>query len=295
MTRAIAIAALVALVVAPATLTNIACARAKTNDATPPAGATRVVSLSPSTTEAMFAIGAGAELVGRSRYCDYPPQALALPQVGGYVDPNLEAILALRPDLVVGARGPAGPKLAETLASHGVATFFPETESLAQVDAMLKALGSKTGHDVDADHEVARIDAREAAIAAAVASLPRVRVLLVFDADPIVVAGPHGFPDEMIARAGGVNVVAEGSAYPTLGVERIMALDPDVILDTSAAASHGAGAKIALDVPGWREVGAVKRGRVVPLTDEAVLRPGPRIDLGLLAIARALHPDAALP
>jgi iron complex transport system substrate-binding protein len=285
MTRAIAMAA--------AMLTLSACSRGKTNDA-PPA-IPRVVSLSPSTTEAMFAIGAGGELVGRSRYCDYPPQALALPQVGGYVDPNLEAILALRPDLVVGARGPAGPKLEETLASHGVATFFPETESLAQVDAMLRALGAKTGHVADADHEVARIDAHEAAIGAAVAAKPRVRVLLVFDADPIVVAGPHGFPDEMIARAGGVNVVTEGSPYPTLGVERIIALDPDVILDTSGAAAHGAGATIGIDVPGWREVRAVKRGRVVALTDEAVLRPGPRIDVGLAAIARALHPDAALP
>jgi iron complex transport system substrate-binding protein len=279
--------------IAAATVALLACSRAKTND--PPPAAKRVVSLSPSTTEAMFAIGAGGELVGRSRYCDYPPEALPLPQVGGYVDPNLEAILGLRPDLVVGARGPAGPKLAETLTAHGVATFFPETESLAQIDAMLRSLGAKTGHGGDAEREVSRIDAHEKAITAAVSSMPKIKVLLVFDADPIVVAGPHGFPDELVTAAGGLNVVTEGSAYPTLGVERVLALDPDVILDASGGGSHGAGGVIARDTPGWREVGAVKRGRVVAIADEAVLRPGPRIDTGLAMIARALHPDAELP
>jgi iron complex transport system substrate-binding protein len=252
----------------------------------------RVVSLSPSTTEAMFALGAGSLLVGRSRYCDYPPAALALPQVGGYVDPNLEAILGLRPDLVVGARGPAGPKLEATLNDHDVATFFPETESLAQIDAMIIALGARIGHAADADREVAALDAREAGITQSVAALPKVRVLLVFGVDPIVVAGPGGFPDELIARAGGVNVVDVGPAYPTLAVERVMALAPGVILDASSA--HGS-EQITPDAPGWREVGAVRAGHVVSLTGEAVLRPGPRISDGLAEIARALHPGAAVP
>jgi len=257
-----------------------------------PLAATRVVSLSPSTTEAMFAIGAGAELVGRSRYCDYPPEVLALPQVGGYSDPNLEAILGLRPDLVIGAHGPAGPKLEESLQAHGPLTFFPETESFAQIDAMLRALGERTGHAEDAQRVVAGLDAREAAITRAVSTLPKARVLLVFGVSPIVVAGPGGFPDELIQRAGGANVVTDGGAYPALGVERVIALDPDVILDTTAG--H-VGTSIGPDSPGWKEVGAVKRGRVIPLADEAVLRPGPRIGDGLATIARALHPDAALP
>jgi iron complex transport system substrate-binding protein len=269
----------------------VACARTKPGS--PPLAA-RIVSLSPSTTEALFAIGAGASVVGRSRFCDYPPAALALPQVGGYVDPSLEAILALRPDLVVGARGPSGPRLAATLGAHGVATFFPETESLAQIDEMLRGLGARTGHVADAGRVALALDGQEAAIARAVAPLPRVRALLVFGVDPIVVAGPHGFPDEMLARAGGANVVTEGSPYPSLGVERVIVLDPDVILDASVTGGAGT-SRITADSPGWREVDAVKRGRVVPLVGEAVLRPGPRIADGLAEIARALHPTAALP
>jgi iron complex transport system substrate-binding protein len=279
------------LVAAAAGLVAFACGREKK---AAPGVASRVVSLSPSTTEALFAIGAGPQVVGRSRYCDYPPEAQALPQVGGYVDPNLEAILALRPDLVVGARGPAGTKYTDALASHAVATLFPETESLTAIDELIRALGDRTGHKDGAARETARLDAHVAAIARTTSWLPKVRVLLVFGLDPIVVAGPGGFPDEVIAKAGGANAVTEGTAYPTLGVERILALDPDVILDASVAEAHG-GERITKDSPGWREVRAVQRGRVVGLADEVVLRPGPRIDEGIATIARALHPDAKVP
>src|SRR3954453_5609120 len=102
--------------------------------------ATRVVSLSPNTTETLFAVGGGNRVVGRSRFCDYPAEVVKIPSVGGYVDASLEAILALRPDLVVGARGPAGPALSEKLGAIGIATFFPPTESMAEIDAMIAEL-----------------------------------------------------------------------------------------------------------------------------------------------------------
>src|SRR5262249_25034797 len=108
----------------------------------PRAPARRVVSLSPSTTEAIFAIGAGRGLIGRSRFCNYPPEAANLPQVGGFIDPNLEAILALRPDLVVGARGPLGPAITERLAEHGAVTYFPPTESIDEIGSMILGLGA---------------------------------------------------------------------------------------------------------------------------------------------------------
>src|SRR6185295_14894222 len=103
----------------------------------------RVVSISPSTTEAAFAIGAGSLLVGRSTYCDYPPEALHLPVVGGFADPSLEAIVARSPTLVIGAHGPAGPALEQALKARSIATFFPETESIAQIEAMIGELGRR--------------------------------------------------------------------------------------------------------------------------------------------------------
>jgi len=258
--------------------------------------ATRVVSLSPNTTETLFAVGAGNRLVGRSRFCDYPPEVLRIPSVGGYVDPSLEAILALAPDLVVGARGPAGPALSEKLGALGIATFFPPTESMAEIDTMIAELAAHVGARDRGVELVAKLRARRREISLAAASEPRVRVLLVFGIMPIVVAGPESFPNEMVELANAENVVATGGAYPSLNIERLITLKPDVIVNAAMAGTPGAqGDGIGRDAPGWREMAAVREGRVVALRDEAVLRPGPRIGDGLAALARALHPTASVP
>ncbi len=268
----------------------------RTRDTTSPSknGATRVVSLSPNTTETLFAIGAGNRVVGRSRFCDFPPEVTKIPSVGGYVDASLEAILALRPDLVVGARGPAGPALSEKLGTLGIATFFPPTESLAEIDAMIGELAAKVGAREEGARVVTRLHARRDAVVHAVAAEPRVRTLLVFSVSPIVVAGPRSFPNEMIELANGDNVAKSGGAYPTLGVERLLALSPDVVVNASMAPGD-TGAGIGQSDPGWRELAAVREGRVVAIRDESVLRPGPRIGEGLATLARALHPAANVP
>jgi iron complex transport system substrate-binding protein len=259
-------------------------------------GSRRVISLSPSTTEAVFAVGAGANLVGRSRYCDYPPEASGLPAVGGYADPSVEAVLGLSPTLVVGARGPAGPALEQALRARGIETYFPETESMAQIEEMLAELGRRLGADAGASRAIARIRARRKAVESAFQGRPRVRAALLFDTGPIVAAGPGSFPDELIRLAGGDNVIARGGAYPTLSVEHLLALDPDVLVDGAAevheGAAPGASRLAALrDAPGWRELRAMREGRVRLLGSAAALRPGPRIGEGLAALARALHGD----
>jgi iron complex transport system substrate-binding protein len=252
----------------------------------------RVVSISPSTTEAVFAIGAGSLLVGRSTYCDYPPEALRLPVVGGYADPSLEAIVARAPTLVVGARGPAGPALQQALEARSIATFFPETESIAQIEQMLGDLGKRLGLEAGAAEAVARIEAVRKRVAAVVVGRPRVRVVLLFDVSPIFAAGPGGFPDELLREAGGKNLIENGGPYPTLDLEHLLALDPDIVLDGASEAHDGSSAsKVAAlrDAPGWRNLRALREGRVRPISVPAVLRPGPRIGDGLITIARALH------
>ena len=163
--------------------------------------AVRVVSISPSTTETLFAIGAGPLTVGRSRYCDRPAEALALPEVGGFVDPNLEAILALRPSLVVGARGPGGSGVTDQLAAQGIELYFPEADSLAGIDTMIAGMGARVGREAQAAAVVQKLDADVATIAREVAAEPKPRVVLVFGLDPVVLAGPGGFADELVARA----------------------------------------------------------------------------------------------
>lgn len=252
-----------------------------------------MVSLTPNTTETLFAIGAGEILVGRSRYCDHPAEARRLPSVGGYIDPSLEAILALRPDLVTGARGPAGPGVTKPLEERGVATYFPPTESIDDIEAMIVGLGRLVGYGEAAQALVSKSRADRQRIAEAIADADRPRVLLVFGTAPIVVAGPGSFADEMLRLSGGTNAMAEGVAYPTLGLERVLALDPDLVINAAVAESHGA-VDLANE-PGWRELRAMKQGQYRAIADDVVLRPGPRIAEGLSILARTIHPHRAIP
>jgi iron complex transport system substrate-binding protein len=265
-----------------------ACTKSKASPRT--AVADRIVSLSPSTTEAVFAVGAGARMVGRSRYCDYPAEVKKLPQVGGYVDPSLETILALKPDLVVGARGPSGSAIADKLEARGIATYFPPTESFDAIDGMVLGIGERTGRPEAARAAVDAVHARIRVIETKVAAVPKTRVLVVFGLEPLSVAGPSSFTDEMIRRAGGTNVITEGGAYPTIGIERVLALDPDVIVN-AAMMEERSSERLRKDAPGWSHVRAVQNDRVKSITDEAVLRPGPRIAEGLAMLARALHSE----
>jgi iron complex transport system substrate-binding protein len=257
-----------------------------------PGGARRIVSLAPSTTEALFAIGAGDRVVGRSRFCDFPPEARALPIVGD-VEPDLEAILELRPDLVVGVGGLTSGRLADKLGARGIPALFPEADSLAGIGALLLDLGERAGHAQDARRVTHALEVRESAIVHWLGNARRLRVLFVVSLAPVVAAGPKSFVDELIRDAGGQNVVGEGGAWATVGLERIVDLDPDIVLDATMGGDGPT--RISPEAPGWGGLRAVREGRVVPIRDERVLRKGPRIAEGLAVLARILHPEAAVP
>ncbi len=252
----------------------------------------RVVSLSPSTTEAMFAIGAGELLVGRSQQCDYPPRAKKLRSVGGFANPDIETVLSLRPSLVIGSRGPSGPVLVERLGGESIATFFPQTNTVRDIGAMLLALGKKLGRDEQARKAKGTIDARLKQIRAWVSSRAAVSAVVVFDANPLFVAGPGGFVDELLELAGGNNLIKGGGAYPTIDIERLVSLDPDVIIDAVNVSVDPAIASKLPAMPGWSTLRAVRTGRVRRLLSSTALRPGPRIAEGLATVARALHNEA---
>jgi iron complex transport system substrate-binding protein len=278
------------LVVAPA------CSRkaTETTDAAPKnvVRAARIVSLTPSTTEALFAIGAGEFTVGRSRYCDYPSAATALPVVGGFVDPNEETIVGLRPTLVVGSQGPSGPGLAQRLSVLGMPVYFPRTESIQEIDDMILGLGARAQHVAEAQAVVAQIHSKLASVAAAVATRPKLRVLLLFSLSPMIASGPNGFPDEMLRLSGAENVIKEGPSYPAVGAEQLAVWDPDVILATAMRDAAGAASVFPARDPSFRNLRAVREKRAVLLSDDTLLRPGPRVADGVLALATILHPEA---
>lgn len=274
-----------------AALAALACARTR------PAGgpALRVVSLSPATTEAVFALGHGPRVVGRSRYCDFPPEVKSVPPVGGFVDPSLEAILGVKPDLVVGVQGPGLRDFAERLDARGIGTFFPPTQSFAEIGAMLVGLARRLGDESRGEAERTRLERERLEVEQAIVGRARPRALFVFGLRPIVVAGAGSFPDEMLRLAGADNaIVADEQRFPTLGVERVLALDPDVVIDATGGAMRE-GISITKDLPGWGEIRAVREGRLIVASDDRLLRPGPRVGQGLAILARALHPGARIP
>ena len=253
----------------------------------------RIVSTTPSITEILFAIGAGDFVVGRTSFCDYPPEAMKVPVVGGFTDLSVEAIVALAPTLVVGERRPGGRDLASDLQAKGIESFFPPMYTLAQIQEMVTTLGAKLGVSEKAAVVASEIRARVAAVEAEVVSLPRPRVLLLFDFHPLVAAGPGAFPNELLALAGAANVVTTGGEYPHLSPEGVLALDPDIVIDGSAGAYPDPPAVLLNGVPGLSALRALKVGSVVRLATKTALRPGPRIGEGVAELAGLIHPGGA--
>ncbi|MBK6512593.1 MAG: ABC transporter substrate-binding protein [Polyangiaceae bacterium] len=255
----------------------------------------RVVSTSPSMTEAVFALGRGELLVGRTSFCDFPAEASRVEVIGGFADPSLERVLSLTPDLVCGERGPAGPDFVAALERQGIATYFPPIDRVGDVLTALEELSRRLDALARGRELTRAIRSRLDEVAAATQGAALVRVVMLFDFKPLVAAGVDTFPDDVIARAGGRNVAAGVGKYPKLGVEGLLELDPDVLLDGSAGAYSEPPEALVASIPGLSALRAAKAGRVVRLPGTSALRPGPRIAEGVLEVARLLHPTRFAP
>jgi iron complex transport system substrate-binding protein len=270
----------------------LACDRSHERTHEQPRGAARIVSVAPSMTETLFALGLGASVVGRSSFCDQPAEAQSIEVVGGFADPNLEKIVSLRPTLLCGERGPAGPTLPERAGQLGIPTFFPPMDSVDQILEAIEALGARLDVGSAANALTTKVRTDLAATAARVADRPRPRVALLFDFRPIVAAGPGTFPHELLLAGGATNPVSGAGKYPKLSAEGLLALDPDVILDGSAGAYAERPEQLLAEVTGLSQLRALREGRVHRLSGTAALRPGPRVAEGVRDIAALLHPEA---
>ena len=258
----------------------------------------RIVSLVPALTEMLFALGAGPQVVAVSSYDEFPPEVKSLPRVGALLDPDMERILALRPDLVViyGSQ----TDLQAQFARAGIRVFNYRHAGLTGVFNTLKELGAAVGRSGEGDRFAREIRERLDAIQARVRGRPRPRTLLVFERDPaslrgVYVSGGVGFLHDMLEIAGGVNVfadVARESVQPS--VEMMLARAPDVVLEVRVKGLL-APADVAEAKRVWgalASVPAVQHGRIQILYGDHLVVPGPRVVQGTEAFARALHPDA---
>ncbi|MEW6092793.1 MAG: cobalamin-binding protein [Chloroflexota bacterium] len=260
-----------------------------------PAAAQRVVSLTPAGTEILFAVGAGSQVVGRDMFSDYPAEAAAAADIGGSMgEYNLEAILALQPDLVL-AGGINPPELVASLDDLGLTVYFlPNPVTLEEMYANLETVGALTGHMSEAAALVESLSARVAAVDAAIAPLSyQPSVYYELDAtDPSnpYTAGPGTFVDLLIQRAGGYNIGSElEGQWATISIEALLVLDPTVIILGDAA--YGETPEKVAARPGWDALSAIQNSQVFAFDDNRVSRPGPRLVDGLEALVELLHPD----
>ncbi len=250
----------------------------------------RIVSLAPSVTEDLFALGAGPEVVGVSRYCDYPPEVTELPKVGTFLTPNLEAIIGLRPTLVAGLGLSSDQRELRALEKLGYPIVLAQDESLDQIEDSINRIGAATGRAREARELIAQIHSQIGAVRERLANTSKPRVLMLVGHQPIVAVGRGTYLDDLlhIARADNIADVSR-EQWPRLSVEYVIAMRPDVILDGSMGSDPSRPVKYWDRYP---TIPAVVNHRVFGYPDDPILHAGPRVGQSLQMLATLIHPDA---
>jgi iron complex transport system substrate-binding protein len=269
-----------------AVLTLAAMALACAASAGPPM---RIVSLAPSTTETLFAIGAGAQVVGVSQYCDYPPQVLKMPKVGSFLTPNLEAIVGLTPELIVGLETSANDREVRALKQMGYQVLLVNDDSLAGIEGGIAAIGAATGHSLQGQRLLDSIQTRMATVRARLLHVAPRKVLMLVGHDPLVAVG-GGYLNQLLEMADCINIGAGlGAEWPRLSMEYIIAAAPEVILDGQMGSDPMSPSGFWARYP---NIPAVRDRRVLGYDQNPVLRPGPRMAQTLEILASLTHPEA---
>jgi iron complex transport system substrate-binding protein len=248
----------------------------------PPANAQRIVSLAPSLSELVLALGAGERLVGVTRFDD-DPRTAKLPRVGGYNDPEPETVLQLKPDLVLAQPAPSNRGPVEALARLGVPIDVLPLSTVADVEAALEQVAARLGQAERGRALVSELEARRKEVRARTAGLPKVRALLVFGLEPLVVAGPASFAGELLADAGGAELLSD-RAHPfiRLSAEAAVAAQPElVVLCGVEPPAHGRPA-----------IAGLEKATLIGLPSTALLHPGPRLGEALGDLDKLLHGGA---
>jgi len=250
----------------------------------------RVITLAPNLTEIMFAIGAGDRLVGNTTYCDYPPEAKNVAKIGDTLHPNLERIIALKPQVVLISTASQLETFTQQLQNQNILAFVTDPHDLDGVFRSIEQVGQIMGQQQQAGALVLKLRERANAVEQAVKNLPPVRVFYQASGEPLYVPGHDAFVTDLIRRAGGISVTAEvPGAWPKFSNESALAAKPEAIILPTGGSMGAANSSVA---EALRNSPAVVAGRVYQINDDHLARPGPRVVDGLEEMARALHPEA---
>jgi iron complex transport system substrate-binding protein len=258
----------------------------------------QIVSLAPSITETLFALGLGDRVAGVTCYRNFPPEARTKANVGGYYDPNYEAIVALHPDLIILFPEHEAPR--QHLSKLGLNMLVVDHKSISGILTSITAIGKTCGADKKAESIVRDLQVRMERIRQKTDGLPRLRIMISVGRntgsgtlEDVYISGKDGFYDKMITLAGGVNAYAGDVAFPVVSRETIIRMNPEVIIDMIPDIDKKGWDK-AMILKEWNavsQVDAVSKGRVYVFGKDYVVIPGPRFILILEDMARVIHPE----
>lgn len=247
----------------------------------------RIVSLAPSTTEILFALGVGDRVVGVTDYDDYPEEVEKIARVGGFKGPNMEAITAQNPDIVF-ASSLSGKNSMDALQNLGIPVVVLEAKGIHQIYRSIEIIGQITGSSSKGQELISDMKSKISLISEKVAGCSKPRVFYVVDLNGNYTAGKGTFIDELIALAGGENVASDAEGWVQYSVEKIVEKNPDIII----TAPHAGDVDSIKSTTGYAETNAAKNGRVYVISDDNIIsRASYRIVMGLEEIAQYLHPE----
>lgn len=253
----------------------------------------RIVTLAPNLTETIYALGLEARLAGDTDYCDTPPEAKLKPHVGSPLNPSLEAIVALHPDLVLATTSINRRETVEALARLGIPAYTTDPHTVRGMLESIEHIADVAGASEQGETVVARLQQRLDALHAKLEERPLVHVLFVVWEEPLISIGQNTFIADALRWAGAESVILSDKSWPQIGMEEVVRLQPDYIV---LASNHSeSGAKRELEDlrarPAWRQISAVRLGHVAVVSEE-VTRPSPGLVDTIEDLTRQLHPEA---
>lgn len=252
----------------------------------------RVVSLAPSLTESIYALGLEALLVGDTDFCDYPEAARNKAKVGGAVNPNIEIVASLKPDVVLLTKSLNDLETARTLERLGIPAYATDPHTVDEIRSSLRKLADVLGNPAAGEALDRSLLKTEDEVRRRIAGLAPTPVLFVVWTDPLISVGRHTFLADALAHAGARSVVDSAQDWPRMSLEEMVHLQPEMLIFASSHSDSVAREVEALALrPGWNSLEAVKNRRFAVLS-EAVIRPAPRLLAAVEALARQLHPQA---